>query len=299
MDLIQLSYFKAAAELEHFRKASEVLNITQPSLSQAIAKLEKELGCKLFDRVGRSVLLNDYGKAFYQYATQALLQIEDGRRRLVEIREGNAVDIHLGVTVPEMISDYLAGYLLDHPYVHIHQIYGNADYFSELLVDRTLDFAITIQPVETAEIQWERVTEEEQGILMSRQHPLAQRKSVALRELKNEKFIVNNANRDLSVHFQNYFVGAGYAPNIVFEGEQTDLIGALVAKNHGISLCSQKRFAYHAKLSGNQEIVYIPISEPKCIRQTGFARLRGRSFSPGVESFYEYLKRSLQTDRGQ
>lgn len=61
MNLSQLYYFRKLAELEHYGKASEELFITQPSLSNSIGNLEKELGVPLFERVGRNVRLTSYG----------------------------------------------------------------------------------------------------------------------------------------------------------------------------------------------------------------------------------------------
>ena len=57
MNLSQLYYFRKLAEIEHYGKASKELFITQPSLSNAIGNLERELGVQLFERVGRNVRL--------------------------------------------------------------------------------------------------------------------------------------------------------------------------------------------------------------------------------------------------
>ena len=59
MNLYHLRYFVTLAHLEHYTKAAEILAITQPSLSHAIASLEKELGVKLFEKEGRNVVLTD------------------------------------------------------------------------------------------------------------------------------------------------------------------------------------------------------------------------------------------------
>ncbi len=68
MDLLQLKYFQVAAQLEHMTRAAERLSIAQPSLSQSIAKLEEELGVPLFDRQGRRIQLNQFGRVFLKLA---------------------------------------------------------------------------------------------------------------------------------------------------------------------------------------------------------------------------------------
>ena len=65
MNLNQLYYFKTLAELEHYTKAAEKLNISQPTLSHSISSMEKELGANLFEKQGRNVVLTKYGADLY------------------------------------------------------------------------------------------------------------------------------------------------------------------------------------------------------------------------------------------
>lgn len=64
MNLNQLHYFAVLARLQHYTKASEELEITQPSLSHAVNALEKEVGTRFFEKQGRNVVLTKYGKFF-------------------------------------------------------------------------------------------------------------------------------------------------------------------------------------------------------------------------------------------
>ena len=64
MNLSQLQYFRTLAKEEHYTRAAQILSITQPSLSHAIAQLEQELGTRLFEKKGRNVVLTRYGKIF-------------------------------------------------------------------------------------------------------------------------------------------------------------------------------------------------------------------------------------------
>src|SRR5262245_65718615 len=79
MELHQLRYFAAVAELENFTRAAERCLVSQPSLSQQIIKLEKELKQPLFERLGRKILLTDAGRALYQQARQILDAVEEAR----------------------------------------------------------------------------------------------------------------------------------------------------------------------------------------------------------------------------
>ena len=78
MNLSQLQYFRTLAKEEHYTRAAQILSITQPSLSHAIAQLEQELGTRLFEKKGRNVVLTRYGKIFLPYVEESLKVLEEG-----------------------------------------------------------------------------------------------------------------------------------------------------------------------------------------------------------------------------
>ena len=114
MNLNQLYYFKTLAELEHYTKAAEKLNISQPTLSHSIAAMEKELGAFLFEKQGRNVVLTKYGRIYMFYVENALTQLELGKNQIERlVAEGGG---HVGLAymtsvgtnfVPEIIAGFL------------------------------------------------------------------------------------------------------------------------------------------------------------------------------------------------
>ena len=76
MDIVQLKYFKAVAQTEHLTNAAKQLNVAQPALSVSISRLENEIGVPLFDRQGRRISLNKYGKMYLESVDQALTILE-------------------------------------------------------------------------------------------------------------------------------------------------------------------------------------------------------------------------------
>ena len=85
MNLNQLQYFKILAQEEHYTRAAQMLSITQPSLSHAIAQLEEELGTRLFEKKGRNIVLTRYGKLFLPYVEESLEVLEEGVHRTWEL----------------------------------------------------------------------------------------------------------------------------------------------------------------------------------------------------------------------
>ena len=87
MDFLQLEYFLAVARIGNMTAAANSLHVAQASVSRSIARLESELGVPLFERSGRGIFLNDYGKIFYDRAETILRELDDGARELKEMRD--------------------------------------------------------------------------------------------------------------------------------------------------------------------------------------------------------------------
>ena len=94
MELLQLKYFTEAVKYESFSKVAEIYRVPPSSISHTIAKLEKELGAQLFARYGNKIALNDYGRAFHERITKALINIEDGKN-IVESMHNQTVSLTL------------------------------------------------------------------------------------------------------------------------------------------------------------------------------------------------------------
>ena len=106
MNLSQLYYFRKLAELEHYTKAAKELYITQPSLSDAIASLEDELGIPLFKKEGRNIKLTKYGKEFYYYVCASLNELETGIALAKEKSGALGGSVDLGC-LPTILGDFM------------------------------------------------------------------------------------------------------------------------------------------------------------------------------------------------
>ena len=117
MNLNQLYYFVKLAETEHYTKAAEELNISQPSLSHSIRALESELGTRLFEKRGRNIVLTRYGSLFREYAEQSLKTLDTGVRKVRSLTGQTEGVIELAYIytlgsefVPQLVSDFIHTY---------------------------------------------------------------------------------------------------------------------------------------------------------------------------------------------
>ena len=127
MTLNQLIYFCTMAELEHYGKAARRLYISQPSLSKAMAGLERELGVTLFQRHGRNVGLTEAGKCYYNLVKPALQGLEEARRAIEPFAERRRSPIIGSVSpaVTAVLTPLMAAFLAA----------GHEDPKSEIRVD--------------------------------------------------------------------------------------------------------------------------------------------------------------------
>ena len=114
MNLNQLQYFVVLARYEHYTKAAEELEISQPSLSHAMTTLEQELGTRLFQKKGRNVVLTKYGRMFREYVEEALKILDLGIRKTREMTGQTSGVIELAYIytlgnafVPRLVGDFI------------------------------------------------------------------------------------------------------------------------------------------------------------------------------------------------
>lgn len=121
MDLLQLEYFLAVARLGNMTSAATSLNVAQSSVSRSIARLEADLGVPLFERSGRGIALNDYGKTFYSHAETILREINEGERELKELRDQHIGQVSISTCSARQINPLMIRYIEENPNVLLRQ----------------------------------------------------------------------------------------------------------------------------------------------------------------------------------
>lgn len=127
MDLLQLKYFKVVAEQEHITKSAKLLMVSQPYLSAIVARLEEEMGGQLFDRDGRNVVLNEYGKILLHHANEALQHLEDAKKEIADMRSRDTKYIRLGSSSTMLSKRWLVDFLKEHDDIRLaHLLAGES-----------------------------------------------------------------------------------------------------------------------------------------------------------------------------
>jgi DNA-binding transcriptional LysR family regulator len=187
MDISALQAFLAVAESGSFSRAAERIYLTQPAISKRIATLEKEIGARLFDRIGRGIRLTPAGEALLDRARNVLKELEDVKRGITNL-SGNisgelllATSHHIGLhRLPGLLKRFHETYTE----VLLNLQFMDSEKACQAVARGDLELAVVTLPPETAApLKTEKIWDDPLDIVVSPGHPLARELRVTLSRL--------------------------------------------------------------------------------------------------------------------
>jgi LysR family transcriptional regulator, hydrogen peroxide-inducible genes activator len=296
MEVHQLRYVCAIADTGNFSRAAERCQIAQPSLSQQVLKLEEDLGAKLFDRLGRSIRLTEAGRAFIPHARAILEQMEVARSSVADKNADLRGSVAVGViptVAPYLMPTYAASFAKKYPDARLRIVEDTTLVLIEGLRDLSIDVAILALPLRHKDLELFPIRTEPLFAVLRRDHPRASAKSLALKDLRGESFVMlrdGHCFRDLSI---DTCARARIAPNIAFESGQFSSLLGMVAAGVGVSLIPEMA------IDRNVGCRYVRLSDTQATRTIVAAVVRGRSFNRVQQAFVSGIrdKGTLATGR--
>ncbi|PKG23472.1 LysR family transcriptional regulator [Niallia nealsonii] len=286
MEWQQFEYFRMLSKMQHVTKAAEALNISQSALSRSIARFEDEIGAPLFERQGRSIRLNVYGKMFLKHVDLIVREFEIGKQEIQELlRPGQGIVSFgfLHTLSTNLIPDLLSAFRMEFPKINFQLKQSPSHSLLEELQKGDLDLCL-ISPTEVKPpIEWQQLFSEELFIYVPRTHLLANQKSLYLHDLAEESFILLKKGYALRTLTEQMFKEAGIEPAITFEGDEADTVAGLVAAGLGVSILPA------LKGMDLNKIIKIPINSSKYNRVIGLAWINGRYLSPAALQFKNFI----------
>ena len=287
MELHQLRYVCAVADTGNFSRAAERCRVAQPSLSQQILKLEGDLGVKLFDRLGRSVRVTEAGRAFIPRARAILEQMDEARSSAT----ANDADLHGSVAVgviptvaPYLMPGYTAAFAKKYPDAKLRIVEDTTSVLVEGLRHLSIDVAILALPLRYKDLDLFPIRTEPLFAVLKKGHPRASSKSLALKDLRGESFVMlrdGHCFRDLSISACTH---ARVTPTIAFESGQFSSLLGMVAAGVGVSLVPEMA------IDRNVRCRYVRLSDAQATRTIVAASVRGRSFNRVQRAFMSELR---------
>ena len=286
MELLQLRYFCVVAKHQNMTKAAAELMISQPALSKTIASLEKELGTPLFVRRNRSIFLNRAGEILYQKIDQSINLIDDTVSEIRELSNEPFGNVRLLVL---SASSYMPGFYIAfhqrYPFIKL-QLSNYIRYEHVFMYD--CDFCITADAGFTplagncvVPILTERFV-----LAVQKQHPLAGRGSIHLKEAAPYPFVASNRREDLEF----YCLKAGFRPNIIAECDNGTTYEAFLRGGVGISVVPEITLGSVLP----EDIVCIPLTYPVIERTISLTYDSRRRMSNAGQLFLQFCMEYFQ-----
>ena len=239
MELHQLRYFLAVARTKHFSRAAEQCHVSQPSLSQQIMKLERELGEKLFERTKREVALTPAGDLLRVHADRVLHEVElaaDGVRELRGLVRGRVTLGVLPTVAPYFLPQRLRAFTARFPAVEVVVHEDTTDQLAAAVLAKEIDLALVSLPVERTGLVAEEFFDEKLLVALPVKHPLAKKRRLTLDDLESEAFILMKEGHCLSGQALQFCRINGFAPRVSFRSAQIETVLAFVARGWGVSV---------------------------------------------------------------
>jgi DNA-binding transcriptional LysR family regulator len=236
MQLQQLRYFAAVADTHHFTRAAERLHVAQPSLSQQIRSLERELGAELFHRGRGDTALTDAGQALLPLARRILADAESARSAVQEVVQLRRGRVRLGAPpslCSSLVPDVLRAYRVRHPGVELLVGEGGSRDLVGTLAAGELDLALVISRPSGERPPGMALTEllHEDLVLVS-DRPLRRRR-IRIEDLRDRPLVMFREGYDLREATLAACRAAGFQPEFAVEGGEMDAVLGFVRAGLG------------------------------------------------------------------
>jgi LysR family hydrogen peroxide-inducible transcriptional activator len=291
MELHQLRYFVAVAETGSFTRAAEREGVTQPTLSEQILRLEGKqhgVGRRLFDRLGRKVVLTDAGQELLGHAQGILAAVKEAERSVRDSAEGGTLRIGAIPTVaPFLLPGTVTRFRKDHPTV---QLQLKEDLTERLLADLLageLDVGLMALPVRDERLHAEKLFAEPLVMALPPKHRLTAKAEVRLGDVVDEPFILLDDMHCFGDQVLSLCHRGGLEPRVVCRGEQIVTLLAMVAAGQGISVVPEMA----ATADTGKQCVYRPLGKPVPTRTLCAVWHKQRFRPPSLRAFVDVARR--------
>ena len=288
MNLNYIYYFSVLAKTQHYTKAANILNITQPSLSHAIDEIEKELGCLLFEKDGRNIKLTKYGKLLESHVDAGLKELETGQREIQYLMSPNEGLIKLAFIytlgysfVPNVLKNFHT--IPANKQINFSLKQGNTTELLDGLENEKYDLCFSSYQSGRNNICFVPIIIEELVVVVYDEHPLSEKKEVDLSELVDENLIYYSKTSGLRPYIDKLLSDNDIKPNIKFEVEEDSAVLGLVNIKYGIAIVP------NIPVIDNFNVKKLKIKNKQDPRYIYMATIKNRFEAPAISKFINFI----------
>jgi len=296
--LKQLAYFVAAGEAGSILRAAENIHVSQPSISNAIAHLEDLFQVQLFIRHhAQGMSLTTAGQLIMDKARLLLRDAEELKSFAGKISDQVFGSINIGCFIPlaPIVTPKLChGFLQAHGDVEVSVSEGDQAELLNRLKTGAIDLALTYNLQLDSDIAFTPLVELRPYVLIAQSHPLAQRSSLSLQSLADEKFILLDLPLS-DTYFMSLFASQGLKPSIYARTRHIEVQRGLVAQGYGYSLANVRPLNQRA-LDGSP-LRYLPLTGGHPGLTLGIATLASLKKTIVVDRFSEFCREQINNEQ--
>ena len=298
IDLFQLETFLAVAREGSFSRAAQKLFRTQPAVSQAIRRLEQELGEALFDRSSRDSMMTDAGRALTDYAERMLnLRTEavGAIHSLRQLERGR-----LAIAANEFTCLYLLPILDEfrhhHPMVQVCVQRALASRVANEVQNRNAEMGVLTFKPQDAELRSIAVYRDELAFVVPPRHPLARARQASIRQLGAELFVAHNVPSPYRAKVLETFARRKVSLNMEVELPSIEAIKKFVSAGNGVALLPM--IAVAAEVARG-ELIHVPVKELRFERKLRIVFGRKAALSHAARAFLKIAESFAEQQGGR
>ena len=286
MEVRELEWFVVLARTENVTNAATQLHVSQPTLSRALARIERQLGVKLFDRNQNRLRLNKYGEIYRAHAERAMKELTQGEERIRTL-----VDPHKGVVSLGFLHSFggwLVPSLLDRyhvqaPLTSFELEGGAADSIVEAVRSGRIDIGFVAPRPVAEDLAWVRLGRELLCLEVPPGDEFADRESISSAEISTRPMIALGQSYGLRHVVDRLFDDAGCIPSISIEATELSTLRALVRHGSGIAIVPVPRSDQQSPT------VTVPISDANAFRSYGVITRNDGPTGSAARAFLDFV----------
>lgn len=296
MEIRVLKYFLAVAREQNISAAAQSLFLSQPTLSRQLKELEEELGKQLFIRGSRKITLTEEGLLLRKRAEEIVELLDKTEQELSRSDEQVSGEIYIGAGETDglrLIAKAAKELQEEYPQITYRIISGDAVDITERLDKGLIDFALLLEPVDISKYSYLKFpVKDVWGVLIRRDCPLAQKKSISPKDLRDMPLIVSRQALDGS-ELTQWLKNGSEQLNIVSTYNLVYNASLMVDEGLGIALCLDKII----NVSGDSSLCFRPL-KPKLEVGMSLVWKKYQVFSKSAEKFILKMQESINSFQG-
>lgn len=289
MELRQLQYFMAVCKELNFTRASEKLNVSQPSLSQQIKNLEEELGTPLFDRIGRKIAVTEAGEILLTHCYRVFHELGQAKTALNDLNGLLRGKLTVGSVLTEemtLLPPIILKYKQLYPSIQLSVEGLRTEDIRKKLLENELDLGIVFLPIENEEFESIPLFTETLSLVVPSDHPLAGVEVVDFRSIENLDMILFPEDFYLRRLIDYYSEKEDITVKPVLEMTTMESIVQMVVEGIGAAILPSSYIDFQQ----NDKIKQVKLENPVVQTTTGIAYRKDKFICAATKAFIALLK---------